>query len=214
VDRNAKNKFKSQNRNMDTVKPTGLKPLPFILIIAILVIAILAFLVWALLSFNQVQSKDASVEANPYCPRFLCHTGTQPLAYTVDAAHDPQRTGTARVNWCVINSAPAPLAESIKKCTSNSQNLIPLIEPVANYYANTYLPECAYDWKTTGSVPVGDDTYPGTEGPIDDPNDPVTLNGINDDFVIDLIACADDIGMENPDIEILRDKYCGAPCQR
>jgi len=186
---------------------------PILVIIVFLVLALIALLIWALYNYQMVMNRDLTLAQNPYCLRFGCSTpGTQPVPVELSPSDDPQKTAYQTINWCTVNAPPESLTNALQSCSdgSNSPNLPGGLSKLADFYLNTYMPTCGYNWKSS-SVPVNN-SDPVNSNP-NNPNNPngYLLNGANDYTLIYLVGCADNIGLTDPNIEKLR-SICGPTC--
>lgn len=178
----------------------------YIIIIAILAVMVIAFLIWALVTRAQLESKEANLIQNPYCLRVAC--GQQPqYAYQIPLEDDPQRLAYATLNWCTVNAPPTQFIQVVEKCDFGPQDQqAALLRKFIEWYPYNYTPECGNNWKTLYEVPLANEELPGGIQPSpntepdseSNPNNPVTLNGINDEMALACKSCAAELAQTDP----------------
>jgi hypothetical protein len=159
--------------SMQPKKPATMPSWIAYVVIGILVVLILIFLYWGLHNFQQIRSRDESIQNNPYCYRAACDANGNQIdpATGLTPINDPQRFSYETLNYCLVNAPPCGLIDRI--ATMNAADLTAL----ATFYNNEYVPRCAYLW--TGSVDVAQGktgTAPGEPNSTElkcGPNDPI-----------------------------------------
>jgi hypothetical protein len=205
---------------VEIAKPSKtVSSVPILIIVALLVLVVIGVLVWALYNYQAILNRSESLSQNPYCFRAVCSDPeTQPVLTDLTSKEDPQRTAFSNLNFCLVNAVPASITEALQTCAIGSSPVPAELEQsladFAAFYNNDYIPTCGYTWKSA-PVPVSNT---GDQEAINDPNNPVNpngyeLNGVNDNTIVYLVACADNIGLQDPNIEALRSQ-CGELCRQ
>jgi hypothetical protein len=185
----------------------GLAKAPTLVFIAILVLLIIALLTWALINYNKIVKAEGSNTQNPYCIRSYCSGTAQEHLYMLTPNEDPQRASYQTTNWCITNSPTTTLSNALAACSagSASSELTSSLTSYAAFYYNDYISSCGFAWKNTNTANNLDSSNPAS------PNNPTGLNGVNDPFLVNLIACADANNITSSEIESLR-VICGESC--
>jgi len=172
---------------------------PYIIVIIILGLLVVGFLTWALFAQSLVNSRAATIVENPYCLRVACFSGEQPEAFRIPIADDPQRFGYQTLNYCIANAPPSAFTVYLNDCEiENDPEGRRRLADFFAWYPQNYLPTCGNGWKDF-NVTLAEEPIPGqTEvSPIveDDqnirnPNNRLTLNGLNDPALQAAYCCA------------------------
>ncbi len=197
-------------------KAKGLPTVPILVFIGILVALVVGLLIWALINYQLVLSRDLTVSQNPYCIRFICgDPGTKPVPIQLNPSEDPQRATYQTINYCTVNAPPESLTNALQACSDGSSPVPTELETrlveFAAFYNDVYVPTCGYSWKSA-DVPINPSAPPAELA--DETKNPngALLSGANDSTLIYLVGCADTVGIvDDPNIEALR-KLCGTAC--
>jgi hypothetical protein len=197
--------------NSDTLKRKKLEVGVYILLTAcaILIIAVIV-ISWQLATYN------TNLYQNPFCLRTVCTEGKEATNVIVDIQDEPVKRGYATVNYCTVNAPPDGFSQAVSHCAANPANKFDeeqseYFKKFINYYPNVYIPVCGYNWRSN-DILIKEQNV---RGDYDDPNNPYTLNGPNDDLIANTYKCATQTMMypsETPGLAKLKE-YCGTACQ-
>jgi len=160
--------------------------------------AVLLFLQFiTLLSFHDVEQRNANLDANPYFMRKVC-AASQPTDVTDLAQEDDaQRLAFKRVNFCMVNAPRCEIIQKIKNAMSSDTEIRALLPNAAlitlTKFYKKYVLSCGYALGGP-TVQVSDR---GTSDGIN-PNDPNYVSskpGTNDTFLPILVTvCSNRFG--------------------
>jgi hypothetical protein len=199
--------YPPQTTTGDVAKNHKLLLIFFVLFVILAMVFFILFLTY----FSRVESRNANIWQSPYCLRMRCSDGKDPVPMTFE--NDKQKQVYSTINYCTINSPPEPFAAAVAQCANKnvpfSGSEAELFKEFIPFYTDQYIPACGYTWKSA-TVPANQ-----PQNGVNDPNDPATLNGANDELISLTYRCATQTmgwtSTEIPALETLKTK-CGAPC--
>jgi hypothetical protein len=160
---------------------------PTIALLVLLFFVMIAILIWAIVNYQILKSRDLRQNSSPYCLTFGCPEGSTGYPVTLD----PKTETIQTMNWCSSNAPPESLYNGLNVCADGgAAPAIPAkVNGLADFYLNDYMPTCGYTWKTSD------------------------VTATTDPFIVSLVKCADAQNISDTNVESLRE-ICGSECEK